>query len=140
MRQKSPPPNDSIPAISSLCASGSRDSPIASIASQISAAPTGILTRNAQRQPRRRGDQPAHERADGDGDADERAPEAERLGPFRALEFVPEHGERRAELDRRAHALQGSRSIQNDADGARPHRSDAKVKIARPTISMRRRP
>src|ERR1700722_7299213 len=51
MRQKRPPPNKSMPAMSSLCASGSRDSSTASIASQMSAAPTGIFTRKAQRQP-----------------------------------------------------------------------------------------
>ena len=51
MRQKRPPPNKSMPAMSSLCASGSRDSSTASVASQMSAAPTGIFTRKAQRQP-----------------------------------------------------------------------------------------
>ncbi len=54
----------------------------------------------------RRGDEPADKRTKSDSDADDRSPEAERLGSFRALECVPEHRQRRAQLDRRAHALQ----------------------------------
>ena len=43
--------------------------------------------------------QPADQRTHGDGDADDRSPKSERLGAFRAPERVPQHRERRAELE-----------------------------------------
>ncbi len=88
----------------------------------------------------RRGDQAADERTHGDGDADDRSPESERLGSFRALERVPEHRQRRAKLDRRAHALQRSRRIEDQRGWREAAQQRRQVKIARPTISIRRRP
>ena len=55
----------------------------------------------------------ADERTHGDGDADDRAPKSERLGPLRAAKLMPQHRERSAELNRRAHALQRSRRVED---------------------------
>ena len=93
-----------MPAISSLCASGSRDSDGVDREPDERGA-DGKIDQERTAPPERGGDEPADKGTHSDGDADDRSPEAERLGAFRTLEGVPEHRERRAELDRRAHPL-----------------------------------
>ena len=113
MRQKRPPPNDSMPHnIQSLRVR------IARFFNRVDRKPDqrradGNIDEKRPAPAERRGDESADKRPKSDGDADDRSPEAERLGSLRALKCVPEHRQRRAELDRRAHALQGSRRIEN---------------------------
>ena len=99
--------------MSSLCASGSRE-----LLNRVNREPDerraeGKIDEKRPAPAKPGSNKPADERTDGDGDADDRSPESERLGAFRATELMPQHRERGAELDRRAHALHRSRRVED---------------------------
>ena len=83
------------------------------------------------------GDQAADQRADRDGAADRRSPDAERGGAVAAVELLPEQGERGGEHRRAADPLQPARQVEQgrvagdaaeeggEGEEAEPEREDA---------------